>query len=65
MQSYGNDFVIIDFREENANKDFTANEIIYLADRNYGIGCDQLIVLYKSEIPEDDKSISVNVKIYI
>ena len=45
MDGLGNDFIIIDQR--NQNLDFTKDQIIKICDRNY-IGCDQLILIKKN-----------------
>jgi len=45
MQSLGNDFVIID-QLKNPIK-FSKNDIKKISNRNYGIGCDQVLVLEK------------------
>lgn len=47
MHGLGNDFVIFDQR--NTNHNFSNAEIIKLADRHLGIGCDQFIVLKSSK----------------
>ena len=46
MHGLGNDFVIIDSRDRNAN--ITADLVKRLANRHYGIGFDQLAVINKS-----------------
>ena len=58
MQSLGNDFVIID-QLKNPIK-FSKNDIKKISNRNYGIGCDQVLVLEKSE----KKEIAFKYKIY-
>ena len=58
MQSLGNDFVIID-QLKNPIK-FNKNDIKKISSRNYGIGCDQVLVLEKSE----KKEIAFKYKIY-
>ncbi len=63
MQAFGNDFAIFDFRNVEEHK-FTRSEIIIVTDRNYGIGCDQLITLHKSTRPDDEKGTNVLIKIY-
>ena len=50
MQSLGNDFVVID-QLKNPIK-FNKNDIKKISNRNYGIGCDQVLVLEKSEKKE-------------
>lgn len=64
MHAFGNDFVVFDFRTENTDKVFTANEVIYIADRNFGIGADQVISIYKSDTPDDEKYANVNVRVH-
>ena len=52
MHSLGNDFVII---LEDENKDFdidldlNANLVQKMSDRKYGIGCDQFIIVQKTQ----------------
>ena len=46
MDGLGNDFVIIDQRNQNYN--LTKNQIIKICDRKF-IGCDQLILIQKSD----------------
>ena len=46
MDGLGNDFVIIDQRNQNLN--LNKDQIIKICDRNF-IGCDQLIFIKKSE----------------
>lgn len=46
MNALGNDFVIIDNREQNIN--FNRKLIKLIADRKFGIGCDQVLVLKDS-----------------
>lgn len=45
MHGLGNDFVLLDLREQHINVD--GNLARSLADRHYGVGCDQVIVLRK------------------
>ena len=49
MDGLGNDFVIIDNREKITN--LSKYQIIKICDRNF-IGCDQLIIIKKSEISD-------------
>ena len=58
MQSLGNDFVIID-QLKNPIK-LNKNDFKKISNRNYGIGCDQVLVLEKSE----KKEIAFKYKIY-
>jgi diaminopimelate epimerase len=46
MHGLGNDFIIIDTRKNPLN--LMREEVIQLADRHLGIGCDQLILIKKS-----------------
>ena len=43
MHGCGNDFVIIDNRDQKL--ELNNDEIKLLCDRHYGIGCDQLVVI--------------------
>ncbi|NCP62168.1 MAG: diaminopimelate epimerase [Alphaproteobacteria bacterium] len=52
MHGLGNDFVILDHREEEFS--LTPEKIQLLANRRFGIGCDQLIVLEPSFHPRAD-----------
>ena len=47
MHGCGNDFVIIDNR--NQKLELSNDEIKLLCNRHYGIGCDQLVVIYDNE----------------
>ncbi len=46
MQGLGNDFLIFDYRAQIEEVCFSTEEIKRLCNRRYGIGCDQLIVMY-------------------
>lgn len=48
MHGAGNDFVIFDNRSGACR--FSKEQIIHMADRRYGIGCDQLVLLETSTI---------------
>ena len=50
MHGTGNDFVVLDARKHAVN--LSADNVIRLADRHFGIGCDQLVLLGKSEKAE-------------
>lgn len=43
MQGLGNDFVVVD--AINQNVDLSADQVRFLADRHFGVGCDQLLVV--------------------
>ncbi|WP_430422688.1 diaminopimelate epimerase [Phenylobacterium sp.] len=51
MNGLGNDFVVIETRS--GPFDPTADEVRAIADRKTGVGCDQLIVIEKSEADAD------------
>ena len=48
MEGLGNDFIVLDGREQN----IPVLDWVKLAHRDAGIGCDQVIVLEKSEIAD-------------
>ena len=43
MQGLGNDFVVIDAVNQAVN--LTAAQIRYIADRHFGVGCDQILLV--------------------
>ncbi|MFK5951397.1 MAG: diaminopimelate epimerase [Methylococcales bacterium] len=45
MHGLGNDFVVIDAIKQNIS--LTPSQIKFIADRNFGIGCDQLLLVEK------------------
>ncbi len=47
MHGLGNDFIVID--AINQMVDLTTSQIRFLADRHFGIGCDQLLLVEKAE----------------
>lgn len=47
MQGLGNDFVVIDAINQNVT--LAANDIRFLADRHFGIGCDQVLLVEESQ----------------
>ena len=49
MDGLGNDFIIIDQRKEKLN--LSIDQIVKICDRSF-IGCDQLILIDKSEIAD-------------
>lgn len=51
MHSLGNDFVIIDSRYQTIPVDISGIEPL-IADRNFGVGCDQLILLDSSDVAD-------------
>ena len=52
MQGLGNDFVVIDAVRQSPTLD--AERIRHLADRRYGVGCDQVLVAETTAHPEAD-----------
>lgn len=52
MHGAGNDFILLDGRVHSMA--FTAQQLSQLADRHYGIGCDQLVVLSSPSVAEAD-----------
>ena len=52
MHGIGNDFVVID--AINQHVELTTEQIRFLADRRYGVGCDQLLLVEKSSNPAVD-----------
>ena len=52
MHGLGNDFVVFDFTQESFP--ISADQAAKIADRNFGIGCDQILIIEKSERPEID-----------
>lgn len=52
MHGAGNDFVVIDSLEEEFN--LPAQTIRFLADRHFGVGADQVLVIEKSKLPGVD-----------
>jgi diaminopimelate epimerase len=47
MQGAGNDFVVVD--AINQNVVLTAEQIRFIADRHFGVGCDQLLLIEKTD----------------
>lgn len=52
MQGLGNDFVVIDAIRQQV--DLSAAQVRFLADRHFGIGCDQVLVVEASATPDVD-----------
>lgn len=50
MQGLGNDFVLLDLRARDLPLE--PARLARLADRRYGVGCDQILVLESPELPE-------------
>jgi len=52
MQGLGNDFVIID--AINQSVELTPEQTRFIADRHFGIGCDHVLLVERSALPEVD-----------
>ena len=52
MHGLGNDFVVID--AINQNIDLTDDQVRFIADRHFGVGCDQLLLVEASETDDVD-----------
>jgi diaminopimelate epimerase len=52
MHGLGNDFIVID--AINQAVDLTESQIKFLADRQWGVGCDQLLLVESPSSPESD-----------
>lgn len=52
MHGLGNDFVVIDAINQSVS--FTVEQVRFIADRHFGIGCDQLLLVEKADRPEAD-----------
>ena len=52
MHGQGNDFVVLDGVRQDVR--LTAQQVRAIADRHFGIGCDQLLVVGKPESPGND-----------
>ena len=52
MQGQGNDFVVVDAVRQDIR--LTAEQVRRIADRHFGVGCDQLLVVEKPRTPDTD-----------
>ena len=52
MHGLGNDFVVID--AINQDIDLSEDQVRYLADRHFGVGCDQLLLVEAAETDDVD-----------
>ncbi|MCL4112273.1 UNVERIFIED_CONTAM: hypothetical protein GTU68_022767 [Idotea baltica] len=52
MHGLGNDFVVIDAVTQDISLD--SKQVKFIADRHFGIGCDQLLLVEKSETADTD-----------
>ncbi len=52
MHGLGNDFVVLDFTQQRI--DLSAEQAAHIADRHFGIGCDQILIVEPSNKPGID-----------
>jgi len=52
MQGLGNDFVVFDFTQESVP--ISKEQAAHIADRHFGVGCDQILIVERSNRPEID-----------
>ena len=52
MHGLGNDFIVIDAIRQSVS--LNAAQVRFLADRHFGIGCDQLLLVEKSDHADVD-----------
>jgi len=52
MHGLGNDFVVLDFTERKI--DLSTAQAAHIADRHFGVGCDQILIVEKSERDDID-----------
>lgn len=52
MQGAGNDFVVVDGVSQSIS--LTSAQIQKIADRHFGVGCDQLLIVEKTNLPKVD-----------
>ena len=52
MHGLGNDFVVIDAIRQSVH--LSSEQIRFLADRHFGIGCDQLLLVERPTVPDAD-----------
>ena len=52
MHGQGNDFVVLDGIRQQVN--LTAAQLAFVADRHFGVGCDQILVVEKATRPDVD-----------
>jgi len=55
MQGAGNDFVVLNFVDNPV--ELTNEQFAHIADRRYGVGCDQILIVEKSTDPISNKEI--------
>lgn len=52
MHGLGNDFVVLDFTEQVIS--LSRAQAAHIADRHFGVGCDQILIVERSEKPDVD-----------
>jgi len=52
MHGLGNDFVVLDATQHNLQ--LSKAQAAFIADRHFGVGCDQILIVEQSESPEVD-----------
>ena len=52
MHGLGNDFVVLDGVRQQVS--LSPEQLVYLADRHFGVGCDQILLVEKTEQPGID-----------
>lgn len=52
MQGLGNDFAVFDFISQRGH--LTSEQVKLIADRRFGVGCDQVLVVEPPELPDVD-----------
>ncbi len=57
MNGLGNDFVVLDGRENALNP--SSDQVQWIADTEHGIGCDQLIIMDKAKSEQSDISMRI------
>ena len=57
MHGLGNDFILFDFTKKSAK--LTKKNIINLADRNKGVGCDQVIIMLRAKHKKNDVMVEI------
>jgi diaminopimelate epimerase len=52
MHGLGNDFVVLDFTQKRF--DLSSEQATHIADRHFGVGCDQILIVENSDKPDID-----------
>ena len=58
MHGLGNDFVVFD--SVNQNVVFSKEQLLWIADRRYGVGCDQILIIRAAQ----DANVDFNYQIF-